>query len=84
MSILKLAFELFVIYILYKLIFEFIIPVYKTTKQVKQKMSDMHQHMQQQQNQQAPVNEQFNQRQQSTSAPKRAASDDYIEYEEVK
>ena len=83
MSILKLAFELFVIYILYKLIFEFIIPVYKTTKQMRQKMNDMQQHMQQNQRQQ-PVNEPHTSRHQSTAAPKRPASDDYIEYEEVK
>jgi len=82
MNILKLAFELFVIYILYKLIFEFIIPVYKTTKQVKQKMDDMHQRMQQTQDQQASGP--YDNRHQSTTAPKRAPSDDYIDYEEVK
>ena len=36
MSIIRVLFELFVIYLLYKLIFEFIIPVYQTTKQVKE------------------------------------------------
>ena len=82
MNILKLAFELFVIYILYKFIFEFIMPVYKATKQVKQKMNDMHQRMQETQAQ--PEHDQYNTRNQTTAAPKRPASDDYIEYEEVK
>lgn len=81
MNILRLAFELFVIYILYKFIFEFIIPVYKTTKQVKQKMDDMHQQMQQ--NQASAANDLFT-KSQHTEAPKRPASEDYIDYEEVK
>ena len=49
MNIFKLAFELFIIYLVYKLIFEFIIPVYNTTRQMKQKMTEMHQKMQEQQ-----------------------------------
>ena len=81
MNILRLAFELFVIYILYKFIFEFIIPVYKTTKHVKQKMDDLQQQMQQ--NQGSPAGNQFT-KPLSPDEPKRAASDDYIEYEEVK
>ena len=81
MNILKLAFELFVIYILYKFIFEFIIPVYKTTKHVKQKMNDMHQQMQQ--NQSAEASDPFA-KHSSSDAPKRPVSDDYIDYEEVK
>ncbi|MEO8771093.1 MAG: hypothetical protein ABI402_13430 [Ferruginibacter sp.] len=81
MNIFKLAFELFIIYMVYKLIFDFIIPVYNTTKQMKQKMADMHQKMQEQQK-----TEQFTQ----TKAPmekdthKKSFSEDYIEYEEIK
>ena len=81
MNILKLVFELFVIYILYKFIFEFIIPVYKTTKHVKQKMNDMQQRMQQ--NQGPGASDQFT-KPSSSDAPKRPGSDDYIDYEEVK
>jgi Sec-independent protein translocase protein TatA len=82
MSILKLFFQLFVIYILYKFIFDFIIPVYKTTKQVKQKMSDMQQQMQQ--NQAAQQGNPYQNRQKAEETPKRAASEDYIDYEEIK
>lgn len=77
---LKVLFELFVLYLLYKLVFDFIIPVYHTTKQVKQKVgemqSKMNQHMQQQQDNNFRSAERQN-------APK-AAKEDYIEFEEVK
>ena len=81
MNILKLLFELFVIYLLYKFIFEFIIPVYNTTRQVKRKMSEMQQQMQQ--NQQAPANDPYI-KTQATEAPKKPAHEDYIDYEEIK
>jgi predicted permease len=80
MSIFKILFELFVLYLLYKLVFDFIIPIYQATKQVKQKVNEMHRN----------VNEQMNQqeRNQYTTAPQEAPpkkkSDDYIEFEEVK
>ena len=80
MNILKLAFELFVIYIVYKLVFEFIIPVYNTTKQMKSKMNEMHQKMQEQQ--QANTKN-FNAPPQNT-ASKKSFKEDYIDYEEVK
>ena len=79
MKILEVLFELFVLYLLYKLIFDFIIPVYQTTKQVKQKMGEMHQkmneHMQQQQSQFSAAEKK------ADTKPER---EDYIEYEEVK
>ena len=81
MNILKLAFELFVIYMVYKLVFEFIIPVYNTTRHMKQKMSEMHQKMQEQEQ----VNSQQYQNTTAQKEPsKKSFSDDYIEYEEIK
>jgi capsular polysaccharide biosynthesis protein len=76
MKFLELLGELLLVYILYKVIFGFIIPIYQTTKQVKTKMNDLHSRMQEQQRTQAsqePVKK-------STSISK----DDYIDYEEVK
>jgi sortase (surface protein transpeptidase) len=80
MSIFRVIFELFVLYLLYKLVFDFIIPVYQTTKSVKQKMGEMQQKM----------NEQAKQQQASQfkaaskdEAPK-SGKHDYIEFEEVK
>ena len=78
MKFIGTLFELFLLYLLYKLIFDFIIPVYQTTKQVKKKMGEMQQQMNRQQQQQ----------QQFTAPPTETKStsknEDYIEFEEVK
>ena len=79
MSIIRVIIELFVLYLLYKLIFDFIIPVYKTSKQVSQKMGEMQTRMNEQmQKQQADAH--------SAPAEKtvKPAKEDYIEFEEVK
>ncbi|GAB2841469.1 hypothetical protein [Ferruginibacter profundus] len=78
---LKALFELFILYLAYKFIFDFVIPVYQTTKQVKQKVNEMQHNMNEQAKQQ--------QRSQYTSTTSQSAStkpksDDYIEFEEVK
>jgi hypothetical protein len=79
MKFLELLGELLVVYILYKVIFGFIIPVYQTTKQVKTKMNDLHSRMQEQQRAQSA---------QATQEPAKKSTsiskDDYIDYEEVK
>ena len=69
------------LYLVYKLIFDFIIPVYQATKQVKQKVGEM----------QSKMNEHMKQQQQGSqfnTAPKEAqhkpGKEDYIEYEEIK
>ena len=76
MNIIRLAGELFLIYILYKLIFDFIIPIYQTTKKVKKQFGEMHSKMQDQY------------KRQSTAAPKPPAepkrNEEYIDYEEIK
>lgn len=79
MNIFRILFELFIVYLVYKLIFDFIIPVYHTTKQVKHKMGEMQQKMNEQMKQQE---NKFN------PATKESApgpvKEDYIEFEEVK
>lgn len=88
MNIIRLAGELFLLYILYRLIFDFIIPIYNTTKKVKNQFGEMHNKMQDQMNA-------FNQQQQAASSSKGATSaktmgkdpakkEDYIDYEEIK
>jgi len=77
---LRFIFLIFVFYLIYKLVFDFIVPVSKTTKHVKQKFRDMQQMQEemlrrQQQTQQQPS------QQKQTPASK---SDDYIDFEEVK
>lgn len=81
MGLLKVIFELFVLYLLYKLIFDFIIPVYNTTKQVSRKMGEMQQQMN------AHAKQQQNSTQQATAQKEKAekpAREDYIEFEEIK
>ncbi|MEO6948094.1 MAG: hypothetical protein ABI123_00575 [Ginsengibacter sp.] len=80
MNILKLAGQIFLIYLLYKLIVEFIIPVYKSTKNFKKQFSEM----------QSKMKEQMNSGQQSQQAPpqpevttKVEKEGDYIEFEEI-
>ncbi|MDQ6764302.1 MAG: hypothetical protein M3015_16980 [Bacteroidota bacterium] len=78
MNILRLAGELFLIYILYKLIFEFIIPVYQSTKKIKKQFGDIQSKMQEDMNAYA--------KQQSSAQPKteKTKEGDYIDFEEVK
>ena len=84
MNIFKLIGELVVIYILYKIIFDFIIPLYNASKQMKGKMSDMQQRMQQQQRAQAEQQRHNSQPPKSPVATEKISKDDYIDYEEVK
>lgn len=77
----KVIIELFVLYLLYKLIFDFIIPVYQTTKQVKQKVGEMQSKMAEQMKQQQ--SSQFSGSTQQQAPPK-ASKEDYIEFEEIK
>ena len=76
MNFFRVVIELFALYLLYKLIFDFIIPVAITTKQVKKQFGDMQQKMNQ-------FNEE--QKRQNDAAPKpKPSKEDYIDYEEVK
>lgn len=82
MSIFRLAFELFILYLLYKLVFELIIPVAKTTKQVKKQFGDMNAQMQEKMNQQQQKTDHYATTKNPATQP--AKSDDYIDFEEVK
>ena len=83
MNIFKLIGELVVIYILYKFIFGFIIPLYTASKQMKGKMTEMQERMQAQQRAQAEQQRQ-QQKPQPPKASEKISKDDYIDYEEVK
>lgn len=75
MNIMKLLFELFIFYLLYKLIFEFIIPVFQATRQMKNKVAGMQQRMQEEE------------ARRSQPEPRReepVKAGEYIEFEEVK
>jgi predicted Holliday junction resolvase-like endonuclease len=80
MNILRLAAEIFLLYILYKLIFDFIIPIYRTTKRVKKQFGEMNAKMQEQMNT-------YNQQQNAHGSARKEETvkkEDYIDYEEIK
>lgn len=74
----KYVFYLFLAYILYQLVFKFIIPIYRTTRQVKKGFREMQERM----------NDQMAQQQQygpGAQSPKEEKGNlgDYIEFEEI-
>lgn len=81
MNFFRIFFELFALYLLYKLIFDFIIPVAKTTKEVKKQFGDMHSQMQEKMNQFKDPIQTTTTSKSTTSTPKNG---DYIEFEEIK
>jgi hypothetical protein len=79
MNIFRIAAELFLIYILYKLIFEFVIPVYQSTQKIRKQFGEMHNKMQQDMN---AANATTSPEKPKESMVKREG--DYIEFEEIK
>lgn len=82
MNIFRLAFELFILYLVYKLVFDLIIPVAKTTKQVKKQFVDMNAQMEAKMKEEQVQNNNF--KSSKTAAQPTNKSDDYIEFEEIK
>lgn len=75
MNIFRLALELFVIYLIYKFIFELVIPVYKASRRMKDEMGKMQEKMKQHDQNMRTSHEP------SVSTPPK---EDYIDYEEIK
>ena len=79
MNIFRLAAELFLIYLLYKFIFDFIIPVYESSKKIKKQFGEMQEKMQ------TNTNQYQSQQKPAESPPKPVQKEgDYIDFEEVK
>jgi hypothetical protein len=70
----------FLLYLLYKIVFEFIIPNYKTSQHLKKGFKEAHQRMSEQMNTGRQYSSTFSPK---TASPK-ASTDDYIEFEEIK
>jgi hypothetical protein len=83
MNFFRIVIELFALYLLYKLIFDFIIPVAKTTRQVK-KQFDAVQHKMQQQQQHYQAQEQAGAKTATAKPTEAGKAGDYIDFEEVK
>ena len=79
--ILRFLFFLFLAYVLYKLIVDFVIPIYKTTQKVKQGFRDMQQNMQ---DGQPGFSDGYSASPQETAKKERPPLGDYIDFEEVK
>ena len=75
----KLLVELFLFYLLYKFIFEFVIPIFRTTREVKKKMNEFQQNMHK--HAESSRTSSTNNEKPPVSKPK---SDDYIDFEEIK
>lgn len=79
MSFFRILVYAFLVWLAYKFVFEFIIPIYRTTRQVKKsfrEMNDrMNEHMQKQQ-------EQFDRKEEPQKPTQKPG--DYIEFEEIK
>lgn len=77
----EIALEIIFIYFLYRLVFDFIIPIYRSSKKVHKHVKEMQDRMQDHIRQQQ-------QRQQPNNAPPppqpRVREGEYIDYEEVK
>ena len=84
MNIFRLAFELFILYLVYKLVFDLIIPVAKTTKQVKKQFVDMNAQMQEKMKQQEQQPTNSYKATPKTPTQSTAKRDDYIDFEEIK
>jgi len=73
---LKLIVWGFIIYLIYKFVFELVVPVSKATTQMKEKIKEMQEAQQRQYQQQQPSR--------PTQTPSSPKEGDYIDYEEVK
>ena len=77
---LRYLFFAFLIYLAYRLVFHFIIPIYKTTRQVKKQFREMHSRMQDNMSQQQPYQQPVT----PATENKNQQAGDYIDFEELK
>ena len=77
---LRYLFFAFLIYLAYRLVFHFVIPIYKTTRQVKKQFREMHSRMQDNMGQQPPYQQPVT----PVTENKNQQAGDYIDFEELK
>ncbi len=78
MNIFRVVAELFLFYLLYKLIFDFIVPIYQSTKKIKKQFGEMQDKMQN------DINRYQTHEKPRQTEPSPEKEGDYIEFEEVK
>ncbi|MEO9144024.1 MAG: hypothetical protein ABI237_00575 [Ginsengibacter sp.] len=77
MNIFRLIAEFFLFYLLYKLIFDFIVPIYKSTKKIRKQFGEM------QEKTQNDTHTYQGHQNPSQPAPAAKKEGDYIEFEEI-
>jgi hypothetical protein len=82
----RYLFYAFLIYLAYRLVFDLIIPVYKTTRQVKKQFREMQSHMENYANRQSSFSgsAEDNLAPHTNSSAQKKHAGDYIDFEEVK
>lgn len=82
MEILRFLFYAFLLYLAFKLVFDFIIPVVKATRRIRKGFRDMHEQMNRHTEQ---YNHQENySRQNQNQSNSKGSAGDYIDFEEIK
>jgi len=74
----RIFFIAIAVYLAYRLVFDLILPVYKTTRNMKQQFSNMHDQMHQTNGQQQTQNKN------STTSTSKSKVGEYIDFEESK
>jgi Sec-independent protein translocase protein TatA len=80
----KFLFYIFLAYMLYQLVFNFILPVYRTTRQVKKGFREMQDRMNEQMQQQQGYGQQANASKPHIKTEQNNTEGEYIDFEEVK
>ncbi len=78
MKFIETALEIFLLYLLYKFIFDFIIPIYESSKKIKKQFGEMQDKMQN------DMNKFQNHQNASQPEPTVKKDEDYIDFEEIK
>jgi hypothetical protein len=81
MSILGFLFLAFVAYLVFRLVFDFIIPIYRTTKRVRKSFRDMHERMN---GQTEPYSQQQPPGTKQNQSNNKGGVGEYIDFEEIK
>ena len=88
MALSEIFFLAIAFYLLYRFVFNFLVPVARTTKHVRQQFKSMNEMQQEAMRQQQEAQNRYEQSQQrqtqSTSRQRPAQKDDYIDFEEIK
>ena len=78
MKFVETALEIFLLYLLYKFIFDFIIPIYQSSKKIKKQFGEMQDKMQ------SDLKNFKNQQKPPQQEPASKKEGDYIDFEEIK